>query len=137
MIRRVAFAIALVAIWLGVFGWAAGLRWNTPLAPRAHLALAGYDFHARFGSAERMGERLQVKTLGDDGTGLQTAMLARIAATDVPILRCRIANFPRTLELAVVFRRADAPDDVQTISLPSPGSGETVVDLSSFAEWRG
>ena len=137
MIRRIVFSIVIVAIWLGVLGWSAGLSWHAPLVPRERLALAGYDFHARFGSADKAGERLQVKALGDDGTGLQTAMLTHINAADFPILRYRIANFPRTLELAVVFRRSDAADDVQTISLPSPGNGEAAVDLSSFAEWRG
>lgn len=137
MIRRVVFFIALVAVWLGVLGWSAGLNWRAPLLPHERLALAGYDFHARVGSAERAGERLQIKTLGEDGTGLQTAMLTHVRAADFPILRYRIANFPHTLELGVVFRRSDAADDVQTISLPSPGSGEAVVDLSSFAEWHG
>ncbi len=137
MIWRGVFVLALVAIWFGVLGWAEGLRWNTPLAPRAQQALAGYDFHARFGSAQAAGEALSVSQLGDDGTGLQTATLTRLRAADFPILRYRITDFPRTLELAVVFRRSDAPDDVQTISLPSPGRGEAVVDLSSLAEWRG
>lgn len=137
MIRRSFFAVILIAIWLGVLAWDAGLSWRTPLVPRLHQALAGYDFHARFGSADRAGEGLQVRALGEDGTGLQTAMTVHFVAADVPILRYRIADFPRTLELAVVFRRSDAPEDVQTISLPSPGSAEAVVDLSSLAEWRG
>jgi len=137
MIRRIGFAVVLVAIWLGVLGWAAGLGWYTPLSPRAHQSLAGYDLHARFGRAVAAGEALSVRELGEDGTGLQTATSLRLDAVQLPILRYRIANFPHTLELAVVFRRSDAPDDVQTISLPSPGNGEAVVDLSSFAEWRG
>jgi hypothetical protein len=137
MIRRIAFALILVMIWLGLLGWAAGLSWRAPLVPSARQALPGYDLHARFGRAERVGESLQVTALGEDGTGLQTAMTNRFVAANFPILRYRIENFPRTLELAVVFRRSDTPDDVQTISLPSPGSSDATVDLSSYPEWRG
>lgn len=137
MIRRAIFAVVLIVIWLGVLGWAVDMRWNTPLVPRAQRSLAGYDFQARFGSGTKAGEAFSVDKLGEDGTGLQTAMPTKFDAAELPILRYRIANFPRTLELAVVFRRNDAPEDVQTISLPSPGGSEAVVDLSSFSEWHG
>ena len=137
MIRRLVLAITLVAIWLGVLGWNAGLHWNTPLVPGASHAFFGSEFHARIGAAQRTGQALQVKMLAADGTALQSVMLGGLRAADTPVLRYRIANFPRTLELALVFRRGDAPEDVQTISLPAPGVGENAVDLSSLAEWRG
>src|SRR5580765_5541992 len=137
MIRRLVLAIALVAIWLGVLGWAAGMHWNTPLVPGASRTFSGSEFRARIGAAQQTGQALQVKTLPADGTALQSVMLGGLHATDTPVLRYRIANFPQTLELALVFRRGDAPEDVQTISLPAPGIGENTVDLGSLAEWRG
>jgi hypothetical protein len=137
MIRRVVLALCLVGVWLAVLGWAAGLSWRTPLAPREHIALGGQDFRIQLGSGERDGDRLRVRALAADGTGVQTAPLAHLRAQDFSVLRYRIEDFPKTLELSLVFRRADAPDDLQAITLPAPRRGDTAVDLSSFAEWQG
>jgi len=78
-----------------------------------------------------------VSALAADGTGLQTVPLARVRAADVPVLCYSLADFPDTLELSLVFRRADAPDDLGTVSIPAPGSGVACVDLSTYADWRG
>jgi hypothetical protein len=53
------------------------------------------------------------------------------------ILRYRMRGFPNTLELALMFRRTDSADDVQTISLPSPSDGEVAVDLAAVPDWQG
>jgi hypothetical protein len=137
MTRRLVLIPVLLAIWTSLCAWAAGVPWNAPLTSRESLSLGGRDFHVRFGKGDNEPSGLVVQALGEDGTGLQTARVARLPAKDYPILRYRVADFPDMLELALVFRRSDAPDDVQTISLPAPGRGEVAVDLSRFAEWHG
>lgn len=137
MIRRIFFAAALVAIWLGLFLFAAGVPWNAPISAGRQLTMEGRDFYIRTGAGEHDAEGLVVTRLGDDGTALQTASLGRARAEQLRILRYRIRDFPRTLELALMFRRTDAADDVETISLPSPSGGEVAVDLSTVKEWQG
>jgi hypothetical protein len=44
---------------------------------------------------------------------------------------------PRALELTFVFRRADSPNDVQTVSVPWPVDGSGSFDLSRAPEWKG
>ncbi len=73
----------------------------------------------------------------EDYSALQSTALANVAGEELPILRYRFENFPRTLELTLVFRTAEQPDDVQTIALPWPGSGEASFDLSRIEAWRG
>jgi hypothetical protein len=137
MIRRVVLFIVLLAIWLGVLGWAAGVPWNAPIWAREHVQLDSANFHLQGGSGSNEANGLVVTALAVDGTSLQTAPLDRLRAQDFPVLRYRIADFPEKLELSLVFRRADAPTDVQTISIPAPGIGTTSVDLAALADWRG
>lgn len=137
MIRSAAFALALLAIWLVVLLSAAGVSVRAPLRPAAELAVAGRDFQVRSGAGSVREAGLDVTALGADGTGLQTANLKNISAEQLPILRYRISNFPKTLELALVFRRADEPADVQSISLPAPLFSEGTVDLGTIPGWRG
>jgi hypothetical protein len=137
MTRRLACAMAIAAIWILVLGWAAGLGWNTPLLPAARMALPARDFHVVMGAGVEDGEALQVGAVGGDGNALQAIRIAALRAQDFPILRYRFDDFPRTLELSLIFRRADAPDDVQAVTVPWPGDGWRTVDLRSVAEWRG
>jgi hypothetical protein len=137
MTRRLVLIPVLFAIWTVLFAWAAGVPWGAPWTAHEHLTLPGRDFHTQLGDGTNDADGLVVRAFGADGTGLQTVRLMRVRADKYPILRYRIADFSDTLELALVFRRFDAPDDVQTISLPSSGSGEVAVDLSRFKEWRG
>lgn len=135
--RRLVLTLLLLAIWVALFAWAAGVPWNAPWEARERLSMSGRDFHAQFGETSIEPEGLLVKTFGSDGTGLQIAHLTHVRAVNYPVLRYRITGFPSTLELALVFRRVDAPKDVQTISLPAPDGEEIAVDLSRFEEWRG
>lgn len=137
MTRRLVLIPILLAIWVALFAWAAGVPWNAPRTAREHLSLLGRDFQTQLGEGEKTRDDLVVHAFGPDGTGLQTAHLTRVRAENYPILRYHLADFPDTLELAFVFRRKDAPDDVQTISLPSPDNDEVAVDLSRFEDWRG
>lgn len=137
MIRRLVLLPVLFAIWMALFAWAADVPWNAPWTAAERLSVAPRELHVQFGEASGEPSGLVVRALDGSGTGLQTARLARARAENYPILRYRIVDFPDTLELALVFRRSDSPEDVQTISLPMPGNGEAMVDLSRFAEWRG
>jgi len=138
MMRNVRLALALVVIWLLVLGTAAGIPWSAPLSPRATVALDGQDFRPLVGAGVEDGTALGIGALASEGYALQTTTLERLRAADMPILRYRFEDFPRTLELVLVFRRADAPDDVQTVALPWPGDGSVAVDLHAASEaWRG
>lgn len=135
--RGLACAVAIAAIWILVFAVAANLRWNTPLWPHDRLALTAHDFRVVMGAGVEDGENLRIGAIGEDGNALQVVNVDSVRAQDLPILRYRFDDFPRTLELSLVFRRADAPDDVQAITVPWPGAGWTTVDLRNVPEWRG
>jgi hypothetical protein len=137
VIRRVVCAIVVAVIWVCAFGLAAGMRWNTPLRPAQKIELPARQFHVVMGAGVEDGDALQVGAVGDDGNALQSVHIAPLVAQDAPILRYRFQDFPRTLELSLVFRRADAPDDVQVITIPWPGDGWRTVDLRQVPEWRG
>lgn len=135
--RLAAFVVATAASWLLLVLWAAGAGWSTPPAPQLTREFAGREFQPVFGTAAVEDERLQVTAAAEDYSALQSAALANVAGEELPILRYRFENFPRTLELTLVFRTAEQPDDVQTIALPWPGSGEASFDLSRIEAWRG
>ena len=132
-----AFVVALLATWAGLLLWAGGVDLRAPFTPEAERVLAGDDFHAVFGSASPHDGTLHVDAAAEDFSALQAAALPHILAADFPVLRYRFGDFPRTLELSLVFRTAERPDDVQTISLPWPGAGTSTFDLSSVPAWRG
>jgi len=137
VIRWVAFAVALAAIWLGMFALTVGLPWNAPLVPGKRLTLEGRDFLVRSGQGKLVARGLEISALGADGTALQTARLGRARSEQTPILRYRVVDFPKTLELALIFRRTEAPDDVVSISLPAPIYPESAVDLTRLPQWHG
>lgn len=136
-LRAAAFVVALAASWMGVILWAADVEWRAPVSPETVLAIRGSDFRAVFGDGEARVSRLHLSADAEDHSALQATQLAYVRAADFPVLRYRFADFPRTLELALVFRTAEDPDDVQTIALPWPGEGETTFDLSRVDTWRG
>jgi len=108
------------------------------LTPRTTIALDGQDFRPLVGAGVEDGTALGIGAIATEGYALQTTLLQHLRAADLPILRYRFEDFPRTLELVLVFRRADAPDDVQTVALPWPGDGGVAVDLRAASEaWRG
>jgi len=137
MMRRSACAVALVLVWIIVLGWAAGLSWRTPLHPSHTKTLAGDAFRVVLGAGVQDESSLRVGAVGDDGNALQSTTLNEIHAADFPILRYRFDGFPQTLELSLVFRRADSPNDVHSITVPWPGAGWQTVDLRKLPDWRG
>jgi hypothetical protein len=137
LLRRILLIPVLCAIWMGLCAWAAGVPWSSRWSAREHLQMPGRDFQIRLGKSAGNDGGLSVGALGEDGTALETMQLGRVRTKEYPVLRYRISDFPDTLEFALIFRRRDAPNDVQTISLPSPGNMEVAVDLSRFEQWRG
>jgi hypothetical protein len=135
--RRVAFALAVLAGWLIIVLWAAGVRWSSPISPAERHEFAGKDFIVVFGSGAADAERLRVESAGADYTSLQSLALNGLDAADFPVLRYRFADFPRTLELSLVFRTADDPGDVHTIALPWPGTATGTFDLGKVPAWQG
>ncbi len=137
MIRRAACAVALALVWIVVLGWAAGMSWRTPLRPASTRSLAGETFRVVLGAGVQDEGALRVGAVGGDGNALQSVTMDGIRAADYPFLSYRFEAFPRTLELSLVFRRADSPQDVRSITIPWPGTGWRTVDLRRLTEWRG
>jgi hypothetical protein len=135
--RRLACAISVTAIWILVFGWAADVHWNTPLRAQQHLRMNATDFHVVMGAGVEDEAALRIGAIGDDGNALQSIALNSVRAEDFSVLRYRFDGFPPTLELTLVFRRADAPEDVQTATVPWPGDGWRSVNLREVPGWRG
>jgi hypothetical protein len=131
------FVVALAASWLLLLLWAADVDWHAPLAPSVERSFPGSDFRPVFGTGGAQGDQFRAAAAAEDFSALQSVAIADAAAEDFSTLRYRFAGFPRTLELSLVFRTAEHPDDVQTISLPWPGSGVSSFDLSGIAAWKG
>lgn len=131
------FVLALAASWSILVLWAARVDVRSPLVPATELSLPGSRFHPVFGSANPQLQHLLVDKAAPDFSALQATALANLAARDYPILRYRLVDFPRTLELSLVFRTAENPDDVQSISLPRPDQRNCTFDLSQVAAWKG
>ncbi len=135
--RHLAFVLALGATWLLLLLWAAGIDPRVPFTPAHTQSLPGSRYHAVFGKAMPDGQQLQVSAAAEDYSALQVTDVPELEAADLPILRYAFADFPRTLELSLVFRTRETPDDVETVSLPAPGAGTRTFDLSRVPTWRG
>ena len=132
-----ALAVAIAASGCVLLLWAAVVDWRAPISPAVERHFSGSEFRAIFGSGRAQNGRLLVESAGEDFSSLQSTTLANLDAAQFPILRYRFDKFPRTLELSLVFRTAENPGDVQTISLPWPGSGVSTFDLGHVAAWKG
>ncbi|MEO8458887.1 MAG: hypothetical protein ABI451_00020 [Dokdonella sp.] len=135
--RRLLFAVALAASWLILLGWAAGVSWNSPLKPQETQHFDGAQLRIVMGGGAEDGNALQIGAVGEQRTALQSVLVTNLRAEDNAILRYRFDQFPRTLELAFLFRRSDAPDDVHVVTLPWPGTLQAAFDLRDVPEWRG
>jgi hypothetical protein len=134
--RRIAWALAVLASWTILLLWAARIDWHSPFSPAAQREFPGDDFTAVFGRAAADADRLRMNSSGEDYTSLESLRPSDVDAEKFPTLRYRFADFPRTLELSLVFRTADNSEDV-AVSLPWPGDETRTFDLSQIPEWRG
>jgi len=134
--RRILFALLVLASWTILVLWAADVEWSEPLSPAAHRRFAGDEFAAVFGTGSADDGVLKVVSPASDFTSLQSLNPTDLDAYQFQTLRYRFADFPRTLELSLVFRTADDADAV-AISLPWPGNATRTFDLRQVPEWRG
>ena len=135
--RRGWFVVAMLASVFVVLAWAARLEWGAPLVSSQQLAFTGSQFRVVMGGASHDEERLRIGAVGEERTALQSVELDGVDADEYRLLRYRFEDFPHTLELSLVFRRADSLEEVQVVSLPWPGSGNAWFDLSNVPEWKG
>jgi len=133
----VAFVVALVVSWSVLLVCVAEVDPRSPFTAATEMTLPGSRFHPVLGSATIESESLHVTASGPDSYALQSTELASLVAADFPILHYRFAEFPRTMELSLIFRTAALREDVQSISLPWPDGHETTFDLSAIPSWRG
>jgi len=129
--------LAVVTAWLAALGWAAALSGTTPLWPHERVMLPAHDFRVVMGAGVEDDEALRIGAIGGDGNALQVHALDQLSARDFPVLRYRFRDFPRTLELSFIFRRADSPEDIHATTVPWPGDGWRSVDLRRIPDWRG
>jgi len=134
--RRIAFALALAASWTMLLLWAARVDLAAPFAPAEEREFPGDDFTTVFGKGGADADRLRVESPGEAFTSLESLTPSDLDAGTFPTLRYRFADFPRTLELSLIFRTVDHPEDV-AISLPWPGDAMRTFDLSQIPEWKG
>jgi len=136
---RVAILIVLLVIlWIFLFGWAAQAPLDSAFEPVQRARHAGNEFHVVMGTGVENGRRLGINAIGAEHMALQSLSFdPPIDADTLQILRYRWQDFPRTLELSFLFRRADDPDDVQTITLPPAGAYPGYFDLGDVPDWHG
>jgi hypothetical protein len=134
--RRIAFVLALFAGWTILVLVAARVDVSAPFSAAEQHAFRGNDFTAVFGTASVVDDRLSVTAPGEGFTSLQSLHPPDIDAGQFSTLRYQFLDFPRTLELSLVIRTADNPEDI-AIALPWPGDRVQTFDLSRVPEWRG
>lgn len=131
------FAGAVLVSWLVLLLWAAQVQWNSPLSATTERRFHGSEFHAVFGEGEARDTFLHVENSDKEFSALQSIAPEGLEAANFSTLRYRFKHFPRTLELSLVFRTAQEPNDVQSVALPWPGVGVSTFNLSRIAGWRG
>jgi hypothetical protein len=134
---RVICVLAIAAIWIFILSWAASAYWRAPLNAQQRVHMNASAFHVVMGAGAEDDTALRIGAIGEDGNALQSIALDGLRAEDFSTLRYRFDGFPRTLELSLVFRRADAPDDVQVVTVPWPGDGWRSINLREVPGWRG
>ncbi|MDC8011750.1 hypothetical protein [Tahibacter soli] len=133
---RARLAVALVVWWIVCLVWFARIPVTAPLVPAQREAFAGASFRSAIGDAGIDGQALSVTAM-DDKDGVLLVRRVDIVAAERPVLRYRVGNFPSTMELALVFRRADAPGDTFSTTLTTPRGEVGTIDLATEREWRG
>lgn len=126
--------------WLFLLVFAAGIPAHAPLQPAQRLRHAGSDFSVIAGAGAGIeGDRLlNISAIGEQRMAVQSLRFdPPIDADALQVLRYRWQAFPRMLELSFMFRRADAPADVHTITLPPAGRFPAYFDLADVPAWRG
>lgn len=131
-----ALIVAIVAVWfvlIVVFLGVSPLQSPWP-QQRNHLDGAGF---VALAGGQIDGSELVVETPDDEHGALLVRSVDIVDAADWPVLRYRFESLAPTLEITLVYRRADSPRDVRTVPL-TRGRGDTgTIDLSREADWQG
>lgn len=94
IVRRVLYAVCLLASVLVLIGLAAGVRVGMPIAPEDRLELPGAGFRVVRGAGAPDEDALQISGVGQDRSAVQAMSLLPVEAADYPILRYRFERFP-------------------------------------------
>lgn len=128
--------VVIVAVWFVLIAFFAELSPFQSPWPQQRYRIEGAEFAALSG-AQIDGSALAIETADDNEGALLVRSVDIADAADWPVLRYRFDALAPTLELALVYRRADSPGDVRTIALTRPRGGVGSIDLSREQEWRG
>lgn len=138
LIRPTLAALVLAVWWLLVLGWAARVSPGDPWLASQQLTRDGSEAQSIFGVASADADGLRVQALGPRALGLQSWRLGDpISADDYRVLHYALNDFPRSMDLTLIFRRADLPGDVISVSLPWPGVNGAAIDLGLVEQWQG
>lgn len=136
---RTRLAATAIVLWaLLVLAWSTGMRPGDPWHASQTRILDGHQLASIAGDGTPAGEGLRVSDLGPYRQALQSWQLdSPIDAGQTPVLFYRVHDFPRKLELALIFRTRQDPDNVHSVTLPWPPEGVSAIDLSILPDWQG
>lgn len=131
-----ALTAVLVLGWLLLIGLFAEVSPLQPPWPQQRNAMPGASFAAvRGGQVD--GDALSIDTPDENYGALLIRSVALDDAAQWPVLRYEFEGLAPTLELNLVYRRADSPQDVRTLVLTRPRNGVGSIDLSREKDWTG
>lgn len=128
--------VLLVLGWLlliGVFAEISPLQ--SPWPVQSSL-MQGSSFAAMRGGQVDVDE-LAIMTPDENGGALLIRSVDLDDAAQWPVLRYEFEGLAPTLELNLVYRRADSPQDVRTLVLTRPRGSTGTIDLSREKDWQG
>lgn len=129
--------IALLVLgWLLLIGLFAEVSPLQPPWPQQRNAMPGASFAAvRGGQVDD--DALLIDTPDENYGALLIRSVALDDAAQWPVLRYEFEGLAPALEINLVYRRADSPQDVRTLVLTRPRNGVGTIDLSREKEWTG
>ena len=105
-----ALVVVIVAVWFVLIAFFVELSPFQSPWPQQRYRIEGAEF-AAFSGAQADGSALAVETADDNDGALLVRSVDIADAAQWPVLRYRFAELAPTLELALVYRRADSPGD--------------------------
>lgn len=138
MTRTAIFFIAAVAWLTLLLAWAAGVRPGDPWSPARQMTLSGAELMPISGEVEVVDGGVRIGSIGPLDQGLQSWRVdPPLPAAELPILHFEVSGLPRTLELALIYRRSATAEDVDSLTLPRAHSRGGTVNLEAVPGWRG
>ncbi len=135
--RRLLYVVLVLLAWLVLLAVLMPLPLSAPFKPAMVETLEGHSFLPVIGQAQQGEGGLGIRSMDVDEGALQVRPLRGIRADDFSVLRYRFDDFPRNLELVLVFRTREQPGDVRTVTIPTVVSGIGAVDLAAIDAWKG